>query len=159
VLKLEQGELKLHSRKLYLAAANSWHQPIELPDGTVVWNPYSYDSSTHSSVQEVDYPQAQTDNGVLPCSGSSAGNNRENGEAGASDLPSHVSSCSEVEQEWEGETENGGNGGEVEGIECKIDVLNNDCLMHIFSFLNKRERIGIERGMHFHITHSICVLL
>ena len=159
MLKLHHGELKLHSRKLFVAAADSWHQPIELQDGTVVWNPYSYGSSKRSSVQEVDYPQTQTDNEVLPCSGSTAGNNGEIGAAGASDLLSHTSSCNEVDQEWEGETEDGGNGGEVEGRECEIDVLNNDCLMHVFSFLNKRERIGIERGMQFHVTHPICVLL
>jgi hypothetical protein len=105
----------------------------------------------------VDYPQAQTNNEVLPCSGSTEGN--KIGAAGGSDLPSHISNCNEVEQEWDGEAENGGNGKEVEGGECKIDVLNNDCLMHIFSFLNKRERIGIERGMLFHVTHPICVSL
>lgn len=148
VLKLQHGELKLHLRKLYVAAADSWHQPIELPDGTILWNPNSRDSSRHqqhSSVQEVDYPEAQTDNEVLPSSGSTAGNNREIGAVGCSGLPSYISSCNEVEQQQEGETENGGDGREVEGRECKIDMLNNDCLMHIFSFLNKRERIGIER--------------
>jgi len=155
VLKLQHGELKLHSRKLYVAAADSWHQPIELHNGTILWNPNSYDSSVHSSVQEVDYLQAQPDNEVIPCSGNTAGNNREIGAAGDSDLPSHISSYNEVE----GETENGGNGREVEGTECKIDVLNNDCLMHIFSFLNKRERIGIERGMQFHVTYTISFLL
>lgn len=159
MLKLQHGELKLHSRKLCVAAADSWHQPIELQNGTILWNPNSYDSSVHSSVQEVDYPQAQTDNEVTSCSGSTAGNNRETGAAGGSDLSSHISSCNEVEQELEGGTENGGNGREVEGGECKIDVLNNDCLMHIFSFLNKRERIGIERGVLFYVTHPICVLL
>jgi hypothetical protein len=145
-----------------VAAADSWHQPIELPDGTILWNPNSRDSSRHqqhSSVQEVDYPEAQTDNEVLPSSGSTAGNNREIGAVGSSGLPSYISSCNEVEQQQEGETENGGDGREVEGRECKIDMLNNDCLMHIFSFLNKRERIGIERGMLFHVTHPICVLL
>lgn len=158
MLKLQRGELKLHLRKLYVAAADSWHQPIELQDGTILCNPNSYDSSRHSSVQEVDYPQAQIDDEVLPCSGSTAGNNRETGAAGASDLPSHIPSCSESEQQWEGETENCGNDREAEGGECKIDVLNDDCLMHIFSFLDKRERIGIERGMLFHVTHPFCVL-
>jgi len=142
-----------------VAAADSWHQPIELEDGTILWNPNSYDSSMHSSVQEVDYPQAQTDNEVVPCSGSTAGNNRGIGAADGSDLPSHICSSNEVEQELEGETENGGNGREVEGRGWKIDVLNNDCLMHIFSFLNKRERIGIERGILFYVTYPICVLL
>jgi len=158
VLKLQYGELKLHSRKLRLAAADSWHQPIELPDGTILWNPNSYDSSIHSSLQEVDCSQAQTDE-VIPCSRSTAGNNSDIGPADGSDLPPHISDCNEVEQELEGETEDGGNGREVEGREYKIDVLNNDCLMHIFSFLNKKERIGIERGMLFHVIHPICVLL
>jgi hypothetical protein len=142
-----------------VAAADSWHQPIELLDGTILWNPNSYDSSLHSSVQEVDYSQAQTDDEVLPCSGSTEGNNRETGATGGSGLPSHIPSCNEVEQESEGEIENGGDGREVEGRECKIDVLNNECLMHIFSFLNKRERIGIERGILFHVTYPIFVLL
>jgi len=153
VLKLQHGELKLHKRKWYVAAADSWHQPIELEDGTVLWNHTFSDSSMDSSVQEVDYAQAQTDNEVVPCSGSTAGNDGGIRAADGSDLPSHI--C----QELEGESENGGNGREVEGRECKIDVLNNDCLMHIFSFLNKRERIAIERGMLFHVTHLICVLL
>jgi hypothetical protein len=157
---MQHGELKLHFRKLYVAAADSWHQPIEFPDGTILWNPNSYDSSRHqqhSSVQEVDYPEAQVDNEFLPCSGSTAGNNREIGAVGGSGLPSHIYSCNEVEQQQEGETENGEDGREVEGRECKISMLNNDCLMHVFSFLNKRERIGIERGMLFNITHPICV--
>ena len=158
MLKLQHGELKLHFRKLYVAAADSWHQPIEFQDGTILWNPNSYDS-TFSFLQEVNFPQAQTDNEVLPCSGSTAGNNRENGATGGSELPSHISNCSEVEKQWEGETGNGGGGREVEGGECKIDILNNDCLMHIFSFLNERERIGIERGKLFHVTNPFCVLL
>lgn len=159
MLKLQRGELELHRRKLYVAAADSWHQPIELENGTVMWRRNLYDSSVRSSVQEVDYPQAQTDNEVVPCSGITAGNNRGIGAADGSDLPAHVCSSNEVEQQLERETENGGNGREMEGIECKIDILNNDCLMHIFSFLNKRERIGIERGILFHVTHPICVLL
>lgn len=158
MLKLQHGELKLHLRKLYVAPADSWHQPIELQDGTIFWNPNSYDSWTFSLLQKVNYPHALTDK-VLPCSGSTAGNNRENGAAGGSELPSHISSCSEVEKQREGETGNGGSGREVEGGECKIDILNNDCLMHIFSFLNEKERIGIERGMLFHVTNPICVLL
>jgi hypothetical protein len=95
----------------------------------------------------VDYPEAQTYNEILPCSGTTAGNNRETGAVGGSDIPSHISSCIGVEQQWEGQTKDDGGGREVEGRECKMNILNNDCLMHIFSFLNKRERIAVERGM------------
>ena len=34
---------------------------------------------------------------------------------------------------------------EVTG-ECFINMLNDDCLRHVFSFLNKTERVRIERG-------------
>jgi F-box/leucine-rich repeat protein 7 len=35
--------------------------------------------------------------------------------------------------------------GGAETGECKIDMLNDDCLMHIFSFLPMRERVKVER--------------
>jgi hypothetical protein len=65
----------------------------------------------------------------------------------------------EVEQQQEGEIEDGGHGRELQETECNIDVLNNDCLMHIFSLLSYRERIGIERGKLFHVTNPIYALL
>jgi hypothetical protein len=65
---------------------------------------------------------------------------------GCHSLASQTSSSVRGEQKQEGETENGEERGVVKG-ECRIDILNNDCLMHLFSFLSKREWIGIERGM------------
>jgi hypothetical protein len=77
VLKLRPGALRLDSRNLVVAAADRWHQPVELPDGTVWWWPIS----------------------------------RVGAERG----------------------------------ESKIDILNDDCLMQIFSFLSMRERVKVER--------------
>jgi hypothetical protein len=78
VLKLEPATLRLGSQNLFVAAADRQHQPVELPDGTVLWKPYPRRGG------------AQRD-------------------------------------------------------ECKIDMLNDYCLMHVFSFLSMRERVKVER--------------
>jgi hypothetical protein len=74
-----------------------------------------------------------------------AGDDKEIGAVGGHSLASQMSR----EQKQEGETENDERG--VEEGECKIDILNNDCLVHIFSLLTKRERIKIERGKLFQV--------
>jgi hypothetical protein len=154
VLKLRHGELKLYSRALYVAPADSWHQPVELPDGRVLWKNHQYRSG-----KEMDSPETQTCDKAVTSSGreSASGDVKEFGAVGGCDLPSLIFTHGGDEQQQEEETKSETEGIETEEGECKIHMLNNDCLMHIFSFLTKRERIRIERGMLFHIFCHMCV--
>jgi hypothetical protein len=79
-----------------------------------------------------------------------AGDDKEIGAVGGHNLTSQTSSFVRGERKEEGETENDAERGVEEG-ECKIDILNNDCLIHIFSFLTEIERLKIERGTHFQV--------
>ncbi|KDR24130.1 F-box/LRR-repeat protein 2 [Zootermopsis nevadensis] len=56
-----------------------------------------------------------------------------------------MSACDTVEQQQEGERKSGKVKRKKVKGECKIHILNDDCLMHIFSYLTKRERFRIER--------------
>jgi hypothetical protein len=155
VLKLKPGELRLHLRNLHVAPADSWHQPVELPDGTVLWRSNSHgglNRHQHCSFVELDSSEPQSCNEASASSESecTAGDDKEIGAVGGRSLTSQTLSSIEGEQKQEGETENDEER-EVEEGECKIDILNNDCLMHIFSFLTKRERIKMERGMLFQV--------
>jgi hypothetical protein len=153
VLKLKRGELRLHFRNLYVAPADSRHQPIELPDGTVLWksNSRGWKHDQYHSVQEMDSPEPQTHNKVMTSSGSESASSyeKEIGAVGGCDLPSQISTCGRVEQQQGREIKNDAEGRETEMGECKVQILNDDCLMHIFSYLTKRDRIRIERGMLF----------
>jgi hypothetical protein len=93
-------------------------------------------------------PQSHTKESASSESECAAGDDKEIGAVGGHSLTSQTSSSIREEQKQEGETENDEESGMEEG-ECKIHILNNDCLIHIFSFLTKRERIQIERGMLF----------
>ncbi|XP_069694914.1 F-box/LRR-repeat protein 2-like [Periplaneta americana] len=122
VLKLKQGELRLHLRTLHVAPADSWHQPVELPDGTVLWKSNEgkrrrHNSDSEQTTSEDDQLIGAVGGSEPSCEASHVGNKLETGEK---------------------ETE-------IDEPECKIHILNDDCLMHIFSFLSKRERIRIER--------------
>ena len=123
MLKLKKGEFTLHHRILYVAPADSWHQPEELPDGTVWWHKKRRRQGSEDSLSGYE----------------------EDDVFGAAALPPEQEDVNankdEAKEEAEEEEE------EVVLGECKINVLNDDCLIHIFSFLNKRERIRIERGM------------
>lgn len=157
MLELKPGELRLHLRNLYVAPAYSWHQPVELPDGTVLWRSNSRGVSKghqHRPVLELSPSRAQSHNKESTSSESeyAAGDDREIGVVGHG-FASQTSSSVRREQKQEEETENDEERGVEEG-ECKIDILNNDCLMHIFSFLSKRVRIKIERGMLFQVFSS-----
>lgn len=156
VLKLEHGKLSLHFRDLYVAPADSWHQPIELPDGRVLWKSKSHGwkRDEYFSVRAADSLELQTHNKAMTSSGSGSSSDdiKEIGAVGGWDLPSQTSTCIRVEQQQEGEIKNDREESETEKEECKIHILNDDCLMHIFSYLTKRERIRIERGMLFQLS-------
>jgi hypothetical protein len=76
----------------------------------------------------------------------------EIGAVGGPSLASQTSISVRGEQKQKGESEN--DEVRVDKGECKIDILNNDCFMHIFWFLNNRERIKIERGKLFQVFSS-----
>lgn len=163
MLKLKQRELRLHLRNLYVAPADSWHQPVQLPDGTVLWKSNSHGGwkHHHHSVKELNSLEPQTHGVATETSSgseSASGDEKDIGAVGGCDLPFHISNCVRVQQQLEGEREIDGEGREVEAGQCNIHILNNDCLMHIFSFLTKTERIRIERGMLFYV-HLSCVCL
>ncbi|KDR11218.1 hypothetical protein L798_15025 [Zootermopsis nevadensis] len=150
VLKLKRGELRLHFRTLNVAPAYSWHQPVELPDGRVLWKSNSH-GRKHDPCQEIDSPESQTHNKATTPSGSEStlDDEKESETVGGCDLPSQTSARGTVEQQQEGETKNGKvKRREVKG-KCKIHILNDDCLMHIFSYLTTKERFRIEIGMLF----------
>ncbi|XP_066993026.1 F-box/LRR-repeat protein 20 isoform X2 [Anabrus simplex] len=92
----------LNGHQLIVAPADSWHQPIELPDGRVQWR-----RNRANPNEDEEHEKLAIRNSVskpLPC-----------------------------EDE------------EIDESKCKVHILNDDCLMHIFSFLSQRERIRIER--------------
>ncbi|XP_054287269.1 uncharacterized protein LOC129003073 isoform X2 [Macrosteles quadrilineatus] len=84
---------------MYVNPADSWHQPIELPDGTIEWrgrkNLYKQEES--NELEE---------------------------DIASEEVPSKV---------------------ETEIIQGSLNMLNDDCLLHIFSFLTLKETAGVER--------------
>jgi hypothetical protein len=86
---------------------------------------------------------------------SAAGDDKEIGAVGG--LASQMSSSAGGEQKLEGDADNDDERG-VEDGECKIHILNKDCLMHIFSFLAIKERVKIERGALFRYSCHIWLL-
>jgi hypothetical protein len=84
-----------------------------------------------------------------------AGDDKEIGAVGGHSPAPQAPSSVRAEPKQEGETEDDEGNGMKEG-DCKIDILNNDCLMHILSFLSKTERIKVERGMLFQV-FLLCV--
>lgn len=97
--------LILGGRRIYISAADSWHQPRVLPDGTVEWNRTNNTrSETHTSNDELESDEDDKD---------------ESGSGGQL-------VCEVV-------TEDG------------INRLNDDCLRHIFTFLDLTNRIRLER--------------
>lgn len=93
-------------RKVFVSAADSWHQPLVLPDGTIDW---SRTTGTHSN--------------------------------------SCVSNAEEQESD-EDKDDSGASADKLvfeEVAEEGINRLNDDCLRHIFTFLDLTNRIRVER--------------
>ncbi|XP_049790702.1 F-box/LRR-repeat protein 7-like isoform X2 [Schistocerca nitens] len=88
--------ITLNGKRLYVAPADSWHQPYQAADGTLVLDPWRGSQSASAGGTKKVAPILQQDT-------------------------------------------------DVEESLCMVNILNDDCLMHVFSYLSCYERIAIER--------------
>lgn len=100
-------KMMLNGRRIYVSAADSWHQPHVLPDGTFEWTRnQNTPSNSHVSIVEQESDE---------------------------DTDKDESCVSADHLVFESAAEDG------------INRLNDDCLHHIFTFLDFRNRIRVEQ--------------
>uniref|UniRef100_A0A0A9ZEI6 F-box/LRR-repeat protein 7 n=1 Tax=Lygus hesperus TaxID=30085 RepID=A0A0A9ZEI6_LYGHE len=114
---LHKGQISMSRRKLYLSPADSWHQPIELPSGEIVWDRRKQEPKE----DEAEFADAEEED----CSESAST---------ANDEVALIRSDEPTEEEDDLEVES-----------CPIDKLNDDCLQLIFELIPVPERLTLSR--------------